>query len=148
MLGIVGSVAAIILTFGLASILDFQIFFIDADQSDSTLKERLVINNVKFFANGDIQIYVRNVGRNIVTIESFAITNIDTQIIILLKNDPNTDLLVIQAQTLGNTPLYTDGLCATFPSVDASCLITANYDIRIVTERGNIFSNEVRPFRL
>lgn len=147
MLGIVGTIAALVLTFGLGSIYDFNAFLIDVDQSEASLKERVVINNVDFQADGDIQIYVRNVGLNDVIIESFAITNIDTQIHILFKNDPSSDLLVLNPKTVGNK-LFTDSLCATFPSADTSCLITAVYNISIVTTRGNIFENEVRPFRV
>jgi len=146
MVGIVGGIAALILTFGLASILDFQTFWIDTDQSDITLKERLVINNVTFYTNGTVQIYVRNVGLNIVTIESFSITNIDTQINIILANDPSTDLLTLTPKALGWKAFASGAPCTTFPA--ASACATANYDVRIVTERANIFYNEVRPFRL
>ena len=153
MLGIVGTIAALILTFGLSSILDFHTFLVDVDISENTLKERLLINNVDFNAgNGEITIYVRNVGLNNVTIESFMITNIDTQVNILFKNNPTTDLLVLQAKTVGFKVFpndSSDNLCAAFSLVSgANCLSTSNYDIRIVTDRGNIFENEVRPFRL
>jgi len=157
MLGIVGVIAAIILTFGLASILDFQTFLIDVEETENTLKERIVINNVAFNAgNGELIIYVRNVGLNIVTIESFMITNIDTQVNILFKNDPTSDLLVLQAKTVGNKVFPNesadntgDNYCTAFSLVSgANCLSTSNYDIRIVTDRGNIFVAAVKPFRV
>ena len=103
MLGIVGTIAALILTFGLSSILDFHTFLVDVDISENTLKERLIINNVDFSnANKNIVIYLRNVGLNDITIDSIAVTNIDTQINILLDNADTTPL-VLQAKAIGNT---------------------------------------------
>ena len=146
MLAIVGSIAAIVLTIGLTSITDFATFLVDVDISEDTLKERIVINNVDFNnANKNVKIYLRNVGLNDITIDSIAITNIDTQESILLDN-ANTSPLVIQAKAIGNTgDLTTTISCADFS--DTICK-DVNYNISVVTSRGNIFEMEVRPFRL
>ena len=88
---------------------------------------------------------MRNVGLNDITIDSIAVTNIDTQMNIFLDNADTTPL-VLQAKAIGNT-----GNLATTISCDnfsVTACKDANYNVSIVTSRGNIFENEVRPFRL
>ena len=151
MLGIVGTIAALVLTFGLTSIYDFNTFLIDVDVSESALKERLIINNVDFTADGTtVTIHVRNVGLNQLQIESISIINIATQDVILLYNDPNnTQTFIVLPKTKFSTPaLENTGGCTFSDTAPLSGCAAANYVITIVTSRGNIFENEVRPFRL
>ena len=145
MLAIVGSIAALVLTVGLNSVIDFHTFLVDVDNSENFLKERMIINNVDFTPSANtVIISVRNIGLNQLTIQSIAITNIDTQINILLANDPSVNTYVVQAKSKFTTPALATS-CTFTPASDCA---TANYNISIVTDRGNIFENEVIPFRL
>jgi len=139
MLGVVGMVAAGILTLGLSSITDFQTFLLDVSITDQSLKESFIVEYVHFStdSSGDVNIWVRNVGLNDVTIESIAITNIDTQELIKLKDDTNykinardMELIIINTSFDFSTSTYSD----------------ASYRISLVTTRGNIYETEARPY--
>jgi len=77
MLGIVGAIAALVLTLGLSSITDFQTFLIDVDISEAALKENFIVEYTSFTVDAKtVILYVRNIGLNTVTIESIAIIDI------------------------------------------------------------------------
>jgi len=146
MLGVVGAIAALVLTLGLSSITDFQTFLIDVDITEDTLKEKFIVEYTSFTVNAKtVVIYFRNIGHNTITIESIAITDIDTQDLLLLETsvDDFTSGLVIQPKTREDITVTADS-CMFI--VDTPCVDT-NYLISIVTSRGNIYEIEVIPFR-
>jgi len=144
MLGIVGTAAALVLTFGLASIFDFNQFLVDVDITENTLKESFIVEFVEFNVGAlTVDIHVRNIGLNDVTVDSISIVNIDTQVFILLQTDVAQ---VVQPKT--KSTITTDNVtgCVTFAAPAANCT-SATYEITIATGRGNIYSIEAVPLR-
>jgi len=145
MLGTVGTIAAIVLTFGLGSIYDLNTFLIDVDATEDTLKENLIIAFVEFDvtpsnSSSDVIITVRNTGLNDITIDSISIVDIDTQTFIALQTDTAK---VIPPKTKDKVTVTTT--CPNFV-VDDACM-SANYKIILSTVRGNVYEIEAVPLR-
>ena len=144
MLGIVGAISALILTSGLSAVTNFQQFLIDVDLTEEFLEERFIVEFVDFTPGGlTVDIYVRNIGVNLVTIHSISIVETSDQNFILLQN---TDAFLIQPRS--RTVITTDDVtgCASFGS-GTDCILNKTYRITLVTDRGNIYSIETVPFR-
>jgi len=144
MLGIVGTVAAIILTLGLTSIYNFNTFLIDVDVEEDFIKENFIVQFVEFnIGFKTVDLHVRNIGLTDITVDSISIVNIDTQKFILLQTDvakvvqPKDKLTITTAEV-------TD--CVNFAAPAADCT-DANYRITISTGRGNIYEIVVVPLR-
>jgi len=143
MLGIVGTVAALVLTIGLGSIYDFNTFLVDVGSTEEDLKENFVVEFVEFqIGTDDIKLHVRNIGLNQVTINTISVVNIDTQILTKSVTDlseviPPRDKAEIQVELTG---------CAVFAAPAADCT-DASYRITLLTGRGNIYEIEVVPLR-
>jgi len=160
MLGIVASIAALVLTLGLSSIIDFQTFLIDVDVSENQLKESFIVEFVEFdIGTVNVLITVRNVGLNDITIDAISIVNFATQLSIAHEK-PHLDVItggavIIQPKTrqtltVATTcvdPLTIDvtDLCIGNPEADATTV--KNYVITISTGRGNIYEIEAIPLR-
>lgn len=144
MLGIVGAISALILTSGLSAVTNFQQFLIDIDLTEEFLEERFVVEFVEFEKNAKtVKIYVRNIGLNLVTIDSISIVETSDQNFILLQND---DAFIIQPRT--REVITTDETnCAAVFTANAACILNKTYRITLVTDRGNIYSIETVPFR-
>ena len=143
MLGVVGSIAAIILTTGFSSITNFQQFLIDVDATEEVLQESFIIEFVNFKdTTDDIDIFVRNIGLNKINIDSITIVDISAQTHILLDNDISVDINPRTREKI--EILETD--CSVVFSLGNVCTDTT-YKITLVTDRGNIYSIEAVPFR-
>ena len=145
MLGIVGTTAALLLTFGLAAIYDFNTFLIDVDVTEDKLKESFIVQFVEFDvtpsnSSSDVLITVRNIGLNDITVTSISIVDIDAQTFILLADDVAE---VVQPRTKSTITQTTT--CPNFV-IDDACM-SATYKITIATGRGNIYSIETVPLR-
>jgi len=147
MLGIVGTVAALVLTFGLAAIFDFNQFLVDVDITENTLKERFIVEFVEFRID-ELKVYitVRNIGLNDITIDSISIVNINTQKFILLQTDAAK---VVQPKTKLTFPTddVDSSICTTNFAAPATGCTDASYRITLATGRGNIYSIDVTPLR-
>jgi len=138
-------ISALILTSGLTAVTNFQQFLIDVDLTEEFLEERFVVEFVSFTVPNSktVDIYVRNIGLNAVTISSISIVEITDQNFILLQND---DAFIIQPRT--REKITTDPAdCTDDHAVDSDCVLGKTYRITLVTDRGNIYSIETVPFR-
>ena len=144
MLGIVGIIAALVLTLGLGPILDFNTVLINAEIEEDVIKGDIIIEFVEFNVGTlTLDIHVRNVGLTDVTVDSISIINTDTQKFILQQTDVGQ---VVQSKT--KEAITTDNVidCVIFAAPAVNCT-DANYRITISTERGNIYEVGAVPFR-
>jgi len=158
MLGIVGAISALILTSGLSAVTNFSQFLIDVDLTEEFLEERFVVEFVEFKdMSDDVDIYVRNIGLNAVTISTISIVNVgsdptQSQNAILLPTTITSDN-IIQPRTRGiiDINLTTCLISAVKTDFDSTLPLNActdtTYRITLVTDRGNIYSIEAVPFR-
>jgi len=145
MLGIVGTIAALVLTLGLGSIYEFNTFLIDVDIAEDVIKESFIVEFVEFDVtptntNDDVIITVRNIGRTDITIDIISIVNIDAQTFIAHQIDTAK---VIQPKTKDTISVETT--CPNFV-IDDACM-SATYRITLTTVRGNIYEIEAVPLR-
>jgi len=146
MLGIVGAISALILTSGLSAVTNFQQFLIDVDLTEEFLEERFVVEFVEFKdGTKNLDIYVRNIGLNAVTIASISIVDISAQTVIKLQNGTITNN-IIQPRTIEVIPI-TSVTCSVNFGQSPNVCTDATYRITLVTDRGNIYSIETVPFR-
>jgi len=148
MLGVVGAISALILTSGLSAVTNFQQFLIDTDVTEEFLEERFVVEFVEFAAGErNVNIFVRNIGLNAVTISSISIVEISDQNQILLPGDAISGDTIIQPRTRGTIIAGISASdCALF-GVSSDCVLNKTYRITLVTDVGNIYSIETVPFR-
>jgi len=145
MLGVVGSIAAIILTTGFSSIANFQQFLIDVDATEELLQESFIIEFVGFNDGfKTLDVFVRNIGLNKINIDSITIVDTSAQTQILLDNSISVDINPRTREQISVT-----GTCSL--NFDSSLPLNActdtTYRITLVTDRGNIYSIDVVPFR-
>ena len=147
MLGIVGAIAAVILTTGLSAVTNFQQFLIDTDVTEEFLEERFVVEFVEFDAGTrNVNLFVRNIGLNAVTISSIAIVEISDQNAILLPNAITSGNIIQPRTRVMITVAIDSSDCALF-TTSSDCILNKTYKITLVTDVGNIYSIETVPFR-
>jgi len=146
MLGIVGAISALILTSGLSAVTNFSQFLIDVDLTEEFLDERFVVEFVEFKdGTKNLDIHVRNIGLNAVTISSISIVDISSQNQIHLP-DVTLSNNIIQPRTKEVIPI-TNATCSVNFGASPNVCTDTTYKITLVTDRGNIYSIETVPFR-
>lgn len=148
MLGIVGAISALILTSGLSAVTNFSQFLIDVDLTEEFLEERFVVEFVSFKTpnSKDVEITVRNIGLNAVTISSISIVEITDQNAIQLPNSTISGNNIVQPRTV-EVLTVTAINCTNNFAAGSDCILNKTYRITLVTDRGNIYSIQTVPFR-
>jgi len=144
-LGVVTSIGSVILFNGMNNInaFTYDLSFHDKAKNEA-YRESLMFEHIRFEPGTDqISIYLTNIGTTESTIESITVVQIDTQNILVDREDGvNTTISIKES----SDPIVLTANLNSPPNWENPIYRNSEYKISIITSKGNFFSTIASPY--